>query len=371
MEGEHIEGQGVLHALRRRWKWVVVGALAGLALAILLTALMPKKYTATVDVQLFSSDDGSIERASRMQTEAALAQSVPVAERALEKLNSSADPETLLKNYRAAPFTDDLLRFDATGRTAELAAARVTAVAQAYLDYIGAEADAELAAVERSVQDRSTQLQGRIDAVEVDIAELSSEELLTREQSFLLTAMVNQQTDISQELAGVRATLDQATATRELSRDRNKVLADPLLPTAPTSPRPREFAVIGFFGGALLAAGIVVARDVLGRRLFSRHEFASAAGVSVVGSVDLRRRIAFTASRQRRRLAKIVSSPSKSLATTTKSMASVLGGPRDLPPPIVVSSMAADDAAVALDAPAGHGPDESLAGSGPPHGRRR
>ena len=130
MEGEHIEGQGVLHALRRRWKWVVVGALAGLALAILLTALMPKKYTATVDVQLFSSDDGSIERASRMQTEAALAQSVPVAERALEKLNSSADPETLLKSYRATPFTDDLLRFDATGRTAELAAARVTAVAR-------------------------------------------------------------------------------------------------------------------------------------------------------------------------------------------------------------------------------------------------
>ena len=122
----------------------------------------------------------------------------------------------------------------------------------------------------------------------------------------------------------------------------------PLLPTAPTSPRPREFAIIGLFGGALLAAVVVVARDVLGRRLFSRHEFASAAGVSVVGSVDLRRRIAFTASQQRRRLAKIVSSPSKSLATTTKSMASMLGGPRDLPPPIVVSSMAADDAAIAL-----------------------
>ena len=180
MEGEHIEGQGVLHALRRRWKWVVAGGLVGLALAILLTAVMPKKYTATVDVQLFSSDDGSLERASRMQTEAALAQSVPVAERALEKLNSSADPETLLKSYRATPFTDDLLRFDATGRTAELAAARVTAVADAYLDYIGAEADAELAAVERSVQDRSTQLQGRIDELEVQLAELSSADSLTR-----------------------------------------------------------------------------------------------------------------------------------------------------------------------------------------------
>ena len=238
MEGEHIEGQGVLRALRRRWKWVVAGGLVGLALAILLTAVMPKKYTATVDVQLFSSEDGSLERASRMQTEAALAQSVPVAERALDKLNSAADPETLLKSYRATPFTDDLLRFDATGRTAELAAARVTAVADAYLDYIGAEADAELAAVERSVQDRSTQLQGRIDEVEGELAELSSAESLTPEESLLLTALVSQRTDISQELAGVRATLDQATATRELTRDRTKVLAAPLLPTAPTSPRP-------------------------------------------------------------------------------------------------------------------------------------
>ena len=348
MEGEHIEGQGVLHALRRRWKWVVAGGLAGLALAILLTALLPKTYTATVDVQLFSADDGSIERASRMETQAALAQSVPVAERALEKLNSSADAETLLKNYSAGPRTDDLLRFDATGRTAELAAVRVTAVAQAYLDFIGAEADQELAAVERSVQSRTTQLEARVDELDRQIADIGSSELLSREESRVLTDLINQRADLAQELAGVRATLDQATQARELARDRNKVLAAPLLPRAPTSPRPREFAVIGLFGGALLAAGIVVARDVLGRRLFSRQEFAHAAGVSVVGSVDLHRRRGITASRRRRRLAKIVSSPSRSLATATKAMAAMLGGPRDLPPPIVVSSMAADKAAIAL-----------------------
>jgi hypothetical protein len=98
----------------------------------------------------------------------------------------------------------------------------------------------------------------------------------------------------------------------------------------------------------LLAAGIVVGRDVLGRRLFSRQDFAHAAGVSVVGSVELRRRPSITASRHRRRLAKVVSAPSKSLATSTKAMAALLGGPRDLPPPFVVSSMAADDAAIAL-----------------------
>jgi capsular polysaccharide biosynthesis protein len=348
VEGEHIEGQGVLHALRRRWKWVVLGGLAGLALALGLTALLPKKYTATVDVQLFSTDDGSVERASRMETQAALAQSVPVAERALEKLNSSVDAETLLQNYSASPRTDDLLRFDASGRTPELAAARVTAVAEAYLDFIGAEADQELDAVARSVQSRTDELQAGISELDGQIAELNATDSLTREDSFLLTSLITQRQDTNQELAAVRANLDQASATRELSRDRNKVLAAPLLPRAPTSPRPREFAVIGLFGGALLAAGIVVARDVLGRRLFSRQDFARAAGVSVVGSVDLRRRPAITAGRHRRRLAKVVASPSKSLATATKAMAAMLGGPRDLPPPIVVSSMAADDAAIAL-----------------------
>ena len=348
MEGEHIEGQGVLHALRRRWKWVVLGALAGLALAVGLTALLSKTYTATVDVQLFSTDDGSVERASRMETQAALAQSVPVAERALEKLNSAVDAETLLQNYSASPRTDDLLRFDATGRTAELAAARVTAVAEAYLDFIGAEADQQLAAVERSVQSRTEQLQGELTELDSQIAELGSKDPLSREEAFRLNTLVNQRADVATELSGVRATIDEASANRELTRDRNKMLAAPLLPRAPTSPRPREFAVIGLFGGALLAAGIVVARDVLGRRLFSRQDFARAAGVSVVGSVDLRRRPAVTASRHRRRLAKVVSSPSKSLATATKAMAAPLGGPRDLPPPIVVSSMAADDAAIAL-----------------------
>jgi capsular polysaccharide biosynthesis protein len=348
VEGEHIEGQGGLHALRRRWKWVVVGGFVGLALALTLTAVLPKKYTATVDVQVFSADDGSVERASRMETQAALAQSVPVAERALERLNSSVDAETLLENYSARPRTDDLLEFNATGRTAELAAARATAVAEAYLDFIGAEADQELAAVERSVQARTAQLEGDISDLDGRIAELNASDSLSREESFLLTSLVTQRQDLNQELAAVRGTLDQASAARELSRDRNKLLAAPLLPRAPTSPRPREFAVIGLFGGALLAAGIVVARDVLGRRLFSRQEFAHAANVSVVGSVDLRRRPSITASRHRRRLARVVSVPSKSLATSTKAMATLLGGPRDLPPPIVVSSMAADDAAVAL-----------------------
>ena len=91
--------------------------------------------------------------------------------------------------------------------------------------------------------------------------------------------------------------------------------------------------------------------------------------MSVVGSVDLHRRTALTSSRQRRRLAKIVSSPSKSLATTTKSMASLLGGPRDLPPPIVVSSMAADDAAVALTLRLAMDLTSRSRGSGPAHGR--
>ena len=162
-----------------------------------------------------------------------------MASRALETLGSARDPEALLEQYSATPQTDELLRIQASAAIPELAAKRVSAVAMAYLDYLADDADAELASVERSVEARKAQIDARIDDVERQIATLSRlSEQLTAEQSLLLTALVGQRTALSQDLSDAQAVLDQAESDHQLRIDRNKLLAEPLLPKSPTNSRP-------------------------------------------------------------------------------------------------------------------------------------
>ena len=350
MDYEEIEGKGVLLALRRKWKWLVVGVLAGALVALALLVVLPKKYTASTDVQVSRPGLGSSDRQAQMLTDAAIARSLPVAQNALKELGDSGDPEELQKEYTVEPITDELVRIQATGPTSELATARVSALADAFLAYLKCDVNQQLAAVQKSVGDRTADVQGRIDDLEKQIATLSSaSDQLSAQQSLQLTSLVGVRTELTDELSGLRDTLAQAQSETSLMVDKSKVLAPPLPPKKPTSPRPRELGVIGVILGGLIAAAVIVGADVLGRRLFRREEFARAAGVSVVASMDLKKSRRLTSSSRARRLAKQVLSPSKDLKRAARSLAFVLRSRSSgSPPPVMVVSMDADQQAVAL-----------------------
>jgi capsular polysaccharide biosynthesis protein len=364
VESEEADGQGVLLAFARRWKWLVVGALAGILAAALLVFVLPKEYTATGDLLLHGIDGTEAEQASRMETAAELAHSIPVAERARTRLGGTGEAEALLEKYDASPLTNELLRVEARASSPELAARRVTAVAEAYLDYVTDESDQDLASIERTVEARTAALQTEIAALDTQIAQLgASVDRLTPEQELLLT----QRQALATELAGAQTTLNQARADHRLALDRNELVAAPLLPKRPSSPRWREFLVVGLLVGAMLAVGAVLARDVLSRRLFRREELARAAGMSVVASPTLRmRRGRFW--RGNERLAKLVTAPPTELSSATGSLTTVLStGTEPRPSRLVVVSMAAEDEALAIVLRLGM----DLAGKLPPSRQRR
>jgi capsular polysaccharide biosynthesis protein len=340
------DGQGVLLALVRRWKWVVAGAILGVVLAGVLVVVLPARYAATGDVLLHGVDGDNAAQVSRMQTAAELVHSIPVAERALQELGATGDPEELLEQYHASPLTNELLRIEARAPTPELAAQRVTAITTAYLDYLADESGQELASVERTGETRIAALQAQIAQLDGQIAGFGVPgEDLTPEQQLLLT----QRETLANELTTAQATLEQARADHRLALERNKLVAAPLLPKRASSPRPREFAVVGFLLGAVVAMGVVVARDVLSRRLFRRGALAQAAGVSVIASPTLRVHRWRGARRRAERLARLVSEPTTELSAATASIAAALDARRETGRRrFVVVSMAAESEALAI-----------------------
>jgi uncharacterized protein involved in exopolysaccharide biosynthesis len=346
VENDEADGQSILLALTRRWKWLAAGAIAGILVASLLVLVLPKRYTATGDVLLHGAQGDSAEQLSRMETAAELAHSFPVAERALQKLGIVGDPEKLLDQYRVLPLTNELLRVEARAASPEAAASRVSAVAEAYLDYLADEGDQDLASIQQSVETRVAALEARIAELDAQIATLGGPaDALTAEQELRLA----QRETLANELASAQATLDQAQADHRLALDRNKLVAEPVLPKRPSSPRWREFLVVGFMLGTFVAAGVVVARDVLSRRLFRREELARAAGVSVIASPTLRAREWIGGRGQAARLAKLVASPPPELSVATGSLESVLCSRADASPPrLVVVSMAAEAEALVM-----------------------
>ena len=208
------DGQGVLLALIRRWKWVVAGAFLGVVVAGLLVVVLPKQYTATGDVLLHDVEGDNAAQVSRMQTAAELAHSIPVAERALQELGTGGDAEKLLERYSVSPLTNELLHVEARAPTPELAVQRVTAVVGAYLDYLADEGDQELATIERTIETRATALQAQISQLDGQIAGFGVPgEVLTPEQQLLLT----QRETLANELATAQATLEQARADHRLA----------------------------------------------------------------------------------------------------------------------------------------------------------
>jgi hypothetical protein len=346
VDNEEIGGQSVLLALVRRWRWLVAGAVAGALLAAVLVLVLPKRYTASGELLLHPVQGDNAEQVSRMQTAAELAHSIPVAERALLQLDRTGDPEKLLEQYGASPLTNELLQLRARAPSAELAVRRVAAVAEAFLDYLADESERELASIERTVEPRMTALQARIDELDVRIAALGATAgELNPEQD----ALLNQREALTDELATAQSTLDQARADHRLALDRNRLVAEPLLPKRPSSPRWREFLVVGCLLGTVLAVGFVLARDVISQRLFRRSELARAAAASVVASPTLRVRRPIRRRRRKERLAKLVASPSAELASATDTVASVLRSTAGMNSPrFVIVSMAAEAEALVL-----------------------
>ena len=124
----------------RRWPTVLLTALIVLALVVLASFLAPRSYTATASVSVApipsaSNVGGSSAQDADMPTEIATATSRVVAERAAADLGDDPDlVADLLENTEVgSPSQSSVLRINVTANSADSAAQRANALANAYL----------------------------------------------------------------------------------------------------------------------------------------------------------------------------------------------------------------------------------------------
>ncbi len=185
-------------ALRRHWTWVAGAALIGLAVGLVAGGLIARSYSASATVTinpitstLFAT--GPLSQQVNTATEAEVMSSGQVRALAADRLGDGTTTQDLGQALTVAVPTESLaLTATTTGSDGGEAARRADAVADAYLAFRRAQAEAQVKVFLTKVDNRITQLEKALAGKPANGASLAAElTSLRRDQSEALTLVVN------------------------------------------------------------------------------------------------------------------------------------------------------------------------------------
>ncbi len=267
--------------LRRRWRWPLVCALLGLALAFAYTQVATPVYTAHAQVlvtpQSPSSSTARPDQLVSMPTEAQIAASGDVAEIARGTLGVSRAATSLLDGLEVTSDPDSLvLDFAYTSATPDAASTAANAFARAYLDYKSQQASDETAAQLAGLQARLTQIRAERDkALELQHAsEPGSEQEAKR---------IEQVSTLNVLLASVTSQI--ATLTPGLEAKQGQMILTAVPPAAPSSPNPPLDLALGFLIGLFVGTVLAFVRDRMDEKLRGRRHLADVLDAPVLAVV--------------------------------------------------------------------------------------
>jgi capsular polysaccharide biosynthesis protein len=288
-------------ALRRSlWVWCGIAA-AGLLTGLALSVVFPPAQQAATTVLLAHSP---YERpADSILTDAAMAESRPVAQQAMAKLKLRQNLGSFIAAYTVTPLTDRMLLITVGAPTVAEAQARANAVASAFLAFraqaLRAQEPSMLATINRRVAAAVRQvnsLGAQTQAVMKQRATIAQQKrlehlkLLSRRAQSLLAGERQQATAfqlaITSEVADSQV-IDRAAAVTHTHRTLGPQLRAAIL-----------YAGTGLIPGLALGIGFVIVRALVSDRLRRRDDVARALGAPIglsVGPVRLRGRAGLAA----------------------------------------------------------------------------
>lgn len=336
MEREELDVRTVLLALRRRWRIMLVGVLGGIVLAALLTMLLPKTYSTLAKVNLGRRPTG-LNPTEVMRTEAAQANRSSMAQRVIDSLSLDVKADDMLKQYKAAPETDDVLVFTVEGPTADGAVERANKFAEEFLAMRAERLDDDLRtenqAREAKVKDLATSIQIIDDQLPGAAGSITQYDALSRQKTDLLTQQTSLQTRI-----------DDAKTEVALAKKNSYVLQDALKPSSPIKPSLRFNLVLGLVGGLMVAGTYVLVKDVLSGKLRTRDALAEAVGAPVLAGFTA----AGASGGSKGVSSKAVTRPGAQLIRAARAVVNELGPTAGPDTPILIASIEADGEAAAL-----------------------
>jgi capsular polysaccharide biosynthesis protein len=281
-------------ALRRRMHvWLtlaVIGLLVGVGLGL---ARVPgHSATTTVLVQTATSSQNT-----EMQTDAAIAQSTPVAAAVVAQLGLQETPGSFQGTYSAtAAITTTILTITAKGPSDEAAVQRATAIATQFLAFRAKYLQGQLNQTIDALNQQVIQAQQHLSSIEQQISQLSAQSSLSTDQAALLGALRNQVPDATNAVSQAKqnATYSQLQAQTTTAQ---MVHGSQVLSAATPAKRSVKkalalYAVGGLIIGLAVGMAIVLIGGITSDRLRRRDDIAIAVGAPVklsVGSVRGRR----------------------------------------------------------------------------------
>jgi capsular polysaccharide biosynthesis protein len=274
VEREELDIRTVLLAMRRRWRIMLLGIVAGLVLATLVTMALPKTYATESKVNLGRRPTGG-NPTEIMRSEAARANRSTMAQRVIDALGLNDTVDEMLKKYKATATTDDVLVFTVQGPTADASVERANKFAEEFLTMREERLDEDLRTENSARETKVKELEAKIQAIDDQLP--GAEKSITQ-----YDALIRQKTDLIGQQTTLQNRIDDARTEVALAKKNSYVLQDALKPKAPIKPSLQFNLVLGLVAGLAVAGTYVLVKDVLSGKLRTRDAIAEAVGAPVL-----------------------------------------------------------------------------------------
>lgn len=279
-------GAFIKAALRRRVRFLCVTAFVGLLIGFGLYVKFPPAYKATATLLLTNAPNENT--ATAMETEATLAQSLPVAERVVRQLGLQQSVASFMAASTVTVTTDQVLTVTVAAPSADAAVARTNALATAFLQFRAAYLEVQQNDLVAGLNQQQDKAQKSLDSINAKIS-LVAAEPSSQTQQASLKKLQAKQVDASDALGQVKAYVVDTVATGKTTTD-SMVQDSKVLDPATLAKHSRMEGITldvagGLIGGLALGLGIVIVSALISDRLRRRDEVAEAFGAPVGLSV--------------------------------------------------------------------------------------
>lgn len=274
--------------LARRWPWLALGLLLGLAAAFGYLRLATPVYVSTAQVRVLPTIaaapllDSRTPSPVNLDTEAQLVKSAVVATRAAELLDSDLSPVELSKRVTpTVPANTDVLVIAFEASSATDAQNGAQSFAEAYLENRQETAQSLVDADVTRLRDQIAAVNRRLIEVTRLLTDRGDPPGPTKE------ALLSQRQDTLQgQLSGLDAQLQ---PLRGAAVDSGSVIFDAQRPSGPTDPNPWLVLPSGLMLGLLLGLALATLRERTDRRLHASSDVERLFGLPVLAQLNPRK----------------------------------------------------------------------------------
>jgi capsular polysaccharide biosynthesis protein len=276
----------IVAALRRSSRLWCILAVVGLILGAGYIVARPPAHAAIVSVLLV--DDPTQNPVYEVQTDTALAESVPVAAGVVRQLGLRETPTSFASTYSVTATTNQVLTFSVKGPSTDAAVRIASALAKQFLDYRAQYEETQLQQTTGQLNQQVAQAQQTLDSVKSAISKVSSQPSTPAQQA-QLSNLQAQRTAAENAVIQVQqyatATAANAQTVAQSMVDGSQVL-NAAMPTKRSVPKTIViYGIGGLIGGLALGMAIAIIGAVTSDRLRRRDDIAYAFGAPVRLSV--------------------------------------------------------------------------------------